>query len=60
MAAFDEAALTYLDSEGQDKERLDWAMLRYGPVALFRKTAVGSDVAASRGPAVYARLVPQR
>jgi hypothetical protein len=40
VAAFDEAALTYLDSDGQVRERLDWAMLRYGPVALFRKPAV--------------------
>jgi hypothetical protein len=46
MAAFDEAALTYLDSEGQEKERLDWAMLRYGPVALFRKTAVLDEATA--------------
>ena len=40
MAVFDEAALTYLDADGQAKERLDWAMLRYGPVALFRKSGI--------------------
>jgi hypothetical protein len=40
MAAFDENSLTYLDGDGQERERPDWAMLRDGPVTLFRKTAV--------------------
>jgi hypothetical protein len=40
VAAFDEAALTYLDADGQVRERLDWVMLRYGPVTLFRNPAV--------------------
>lgn len=38
MAAFDEAAL--ISTDGSGRERLDWAMLRYGPIALFRKPAV--------------------
>ncbi|MBL8800071.1 MAG: barstar family protein [Planctomycetia bacterium] len=40
MAAFDPTTLTYTDADGQVRERLDWVMLRCGPVALFRKPAV--------------------
>lgn len=40
MAVFDEAAKTYLDAEGHRREQLDWAMLKYGPIALFRKLTV--------------------
>lgn len=43
MAAFDEASLTALDADGQERERFDWAMMRYGPVTLFRKAAILAD-----------------
>ncbi|MCI0461206.1 MAG: barstar family protein [Gemmataceae bacterium] len=40
MAYFDDSSLTYTDSNGEVLERPDWAMLRYGPVAMFRRPAV--------------------
>ncbi len=43
MAAFDETTLNFKDSDGRERECLDWAMLRYGPIAMFRKPAVLAD-----------------
>lgn len=40
MAAFRDSDLSYADASGQDRERLDWALLKNGPVALFHKPEV--------------------
>ena len=40
MAVFHESALTYQDEQGQARERLDWALLKCGPIALFHNRHV--------------------
>lgn len=40
MASFRPNELTETDNSGQTRDRLDWYMLNFGPVALFRKAEV--------------------
>jgi hypothetical protein len=40
MAAFHKDSLTYIAADGEMRARPDWSMLRFGPVALFRKPEV--------------------
>jgi hypothetical protein len=40
VASFRPDEQTYTDGGGQLRERLDWSMLNFGPVALFRKAEV--------------------
>lgn len=44
MAAFRDSEL--LDADGSDRERLDWALLKNGPVALFHKPALLDEAVA--------------
>jgi len=46
MAPFHEGSLTYLDADGKERERPDWAILQYGPVALFRQPAILAETIA--------------
>lgn len=46
MAAFRESDLWYTDDNGQERESLDWALLKNGPVALFHKPEVLDDAVA--------------
>jgi hypothetical protein len=43
VAVFRDSELSYTDDSGQDRERLDWAILKCGPVALFHQPAVLDD-----------------
>ncbi len=43
VATFRDSDLSFTDETGQDREALDWALLRNGPVALFHKPAVLED-----------------
>src|SRR5689334_4876494 len=46
MAAFRDSDLSYIDDAGQERERLDWALLKNGPVALFHKPEILHDAVA--------------
>jgi len=46
MAVFREDELWEISGDAQSRERLDWQLMRYGPVALFRKDAVLDDAIA--------------
>jgi hypothetical protein len=46
MAAFREDDLTEAGVNGQEQDRLDWQLMRFGSVALFRKSEVLSDAVA--------------
>jgi hypothetical protein len=46
MAAFRDSDQWYTDDSGQERERLDWAILKFGPVALFHQPAVLDDAIA--------------
>jgi hypothetical protein len=46
MAVFRDSELSFTDDSGQPRERLDWAILKCGPVALFHKLPVLDDAIA--------------
>jgi hypothetical protein len=46
MAVFREGELTETGADGQEYERLDWSILSFGPVAMFRKDVVLADAIA--------------
>jgi hypothetical protein len=43
MAAFHESELNCNDEQGQLRERLDWSLLKCGPIALFHQSHVLAD-----------------
>jgi Barstar (barnase inhibitor) len=46
MAVFRDSELTYIDDSGQERQRLDWAILQCSPLALYYRPGVlDSDMA---------------